>query len=126
MNEEKVKQKYDEAISYTNGDIRFRNYPKAFHIYEELADEGFALAGFYCGFMLCMGLGTEKNIERGKELLRLHENSFGYSTEAIMEQFGLFKDLNLEEKLNCIKYWMNNHQVAHALFLKTQIDDKGE
>ena len=70
--------------------------------------------------MLCMGIGTEKNVEKGKELLKAQEKILGYTTEIVIEQSGLIDELSSSEQLKCIDYWKNNHQFAHALYLKTK------
>ncbi len=64
--EDDVRKQYAEAFNYIGGDILLRNSKKAFVIFHKLADDGFAAAGFYCGLMLCMGIGTEKNVDKGK------------------------------------------------------------
>ena len=115
-----VRKQYTEAFNYICGDILLRNPQKAFAILHNLAEDGFAAASFYSGLMLCMGIGTEKNVDKGKELLKAHEKILGYTTEIVIEQSGLFKELSLSEQLKCIDYWKNNHQLTHALYLKTQ------
>lgn len=121
MNEnEDIRKQYAEAFIYICGDILLRNPQKAFAILHKLAEDGFAVACFYCGLMLCMGIGTEKNVEKGKELLKAQEKILGYTTEIVIEQSGLIDELSSSEQLKCIDYWKNNHQFAHALYLKTQ------
>lgn len=117
-----VRKRYTEAFNYLGEDILLLNPQKAFSLFEELADEGFAAAIFYCGLMLCMGIGTEKNVDKGKALLKSQERLLGYTTEILIEQCGLFNELALNEQLKCIDYWKNNQQTAHALYLKTQCD----
>lgn len=110
-----VRKRYEEAFSYLNGgDILLLNPQKAFLIFEELADEGFVWASFCCGLMLCMGIGTKKNTEKGKDILKSQEKLLGYTTEIVMEKHGLFKELTLEEKLKCINYWKNNSEIRHV------------
>ena len=78
MNEnEDIRRQYAEAFNYICGDILLRNPQKAFAILHKLAEDGFAVASFYCGLMLCMGIGTEKNVEKGKELLKAQEKILG-------------------------------------------------
>lgn len=118
---EYVRKKYEEAFSYVGGDIFMLNPKKAFSIFRELAEEGFVIAEFYSGLMLCLGRGVEKDINKGKEILQKQEKYTGLKTEVIFEQMGMFKELTIDEKLKCIDYWKSNHQITHALYLKLQI-----
>lgn len=121
-----VRKQYDDAFNYICGDPLIRNPQRAFSIFHKLADEGFAVAGFFCGLMLCMGIGTEKNVDKGKELLKAQEKILGYTTEIVIEQSGLFNELSTSEQLKCIDYWKNNHQSAHALYLVTHLQPNSE
>jgi hypothetical protein len=118
---ESIRERYEEAFCYINGDILLLNPSKAFCIFQELAEEGFVVASFYCGIMTCLGLGTEKDIDKGSELLKLQEMTLGYNTEVLLEQCGLFRELTVEDQLKCINYWTENHQTVHALYLKMTI-----
>ena len=103
-----IKEKYEEAFEYLCGDWQLWNPQKAFSIFCELSEDGFVAAQFYCGIMICMGLGTNKGFDEGKKVLKDLENTLGYKTELLIEQFGLFDRLNKEEQLTCIEYWKRN------------------
>ncbi len=66
-----VKLKYQEAYNFMGfGNLEFTNYKKAFELYKELADEGYGYASFMIGVMMCKGLGTDKDIENGREVIK--------------------------------------------------------
>lgn len=114
-------KRYEEALGYINeSNMYLFNPKKAFAIFEQLANEGYVVADFYCGIMILTGLGKEKNVDKGKEILRSHEKCLGYKTEVLLEQWGLFKELSQREQIECIHHWETNNQLTHALYLKTQ------
>lgn len=115
-----VRKLYAEAFNFICGDKLLRNPQKDFAILHNLADDEFAAASFYSVLMLCMGIGAEKNVDKGKELLKAQEKILGYTTKIVMEQSGLFNELSPSEQLQCIDYWISNHQLADALYLKSQ------
>jgi len=55
------------------------------------------------------------------ELLKSQERNLGYSTEVVLEQCGLFREMTIEDQLKCVNYWKENHQTVHALYLRMAI-----
>lgn len=123
---EEFERRYDEAQKYLSGDLKYLNPQKAFSIYKELSSEGFVGASICYGMMLCMGLGTEKDSKKGKEILKSQEAYLvvylGCETEVFLERFGLFNELTFEEKLKCIDFMKGNGHMTYALYLQRQIE----
>ena len=125
MNKEVMKKcseimdKFAEAfIYYYPSNLELKNSKKAFDIFKELADEGFALAQYYMGIMLCKGEGVERDVDKGREALKRAEKEGQF---LMLEGLRIAGCLSKEEAHQYAVFCKSNGYTALGMQIETQI-----
>ncbi len=71
---DEIKDMFQEAFSHMYpSDPMLVNYSEAAKIFANLSAQGYGYASNRLGVLYCLGRGVEKNVNKGRELLRLGE-----------------------------------------------------
>lgn len=119
MDIDTVEKKYKEINKYLGYEgVEFINCRRAFMLFSELAEEGFAYAQAATGIMLLKGIGVDKNEEEGMKYLNEAKKNGAPPPEELMQKLGCVPEINWELFADLL---LNNGQVARGLGIKKVI-----
>ena len=135
---EAVRKRFEEAFFNVLGDKFVLGGPslqdlgepegldaeKAFRSFLQMAEEGYVVARFFTGLMLYIGLGVERDREKGEKYLQMQGVYTGV-TKQTFDQMRMSENLTEDEKWFWIRFWGMSSVTDH-LYLRVRSGSTAE